>query len=240
MNRRNLLVVVALAAAAAYVSTNPASAARRQVGRWAPEPGWQIVEDRPAGPDLLVVGIFGEPYIDPWLSPPARAAAERQAARNVSSDRMPRLALRCENGATSLTVFRALRNTDAASSLVVSRPRRPGETGSGVAPRGVGSATADPFAGKLVVMFTEEQRIEIDLADYPVRTEPILVSEPYDRIGELRRHETAYFFEIQHGEAVWVGFGSEAWGAEVDAVFPLDGLDDLLRATRDPCAWRAS
>lgn len=242
MNSRNLLVVLAtLSGLFLAVGSRTASGVQSPaVGSEPTEPRWYIIEDRPSAPDLLLVGLGGEPYVDPLLPPAIRDAERRRAEREVPSDFLPRLELRCENGVTSLTIYRPLRTLAPRAAPGSPFPRPSGGTGGGLGPRGGDRASADPFAGKLILMLAEENRIEIDLADYPVRTDPILVPEPYDRIGDLRRHEAGYFFEVQNREGVWMGFGSQAWGAEVDAVFPLVGLDDVLRATRDPCGWRAS
>lgn len=72
------------------------------------------------------------------------------------------------------------------------------------------------------------------------RVEPISLPEPYDNIGRMRRAEILYYFEIDRDQIVAFSYAGKGFANWPDAVFPLEGLDDLLRVRRDPCSWRAS
>ena len=91
----------------------------------------------------------------------------------------------------------------------------------------------------LVLFFSEEERVDIDLAREGYRAnEPVYLPDPYDTIGLLRRTEKLYYFEIEAGRAVNLSYAGQTWSTPPDAEFVPEGLDDLLRAHRDPCGWR--
>jgi hypothetical protein len=205
--------------------------ARQYGGAWALQPGWQVVQDHPGNPDLFVVGLYGEPYVDPnWRPPPTnktRQARQRTDRLILSSGRMPRLALRCEEGVTSLIVLRP-----TAAALGTGQPP--------LGNRRTQATAAGGGEGKLALQLDDEDPIEIELRAYDRAIDPVYLPDPFDTIGRVRRHRVLHYFELVAGKTLWLDYGSPGWTAGVDAVLPLEGLDELLRATRDPCSWRSS
>jgi len=210
------------------------SGTRQSAGRWQPVAGWQVLEDSAANPDFLEIGLFGEPYVDPSGFPPnvthgySPAAWQRELTRRRAAAELPRLVLRCENGTTAAHVRRPTR------MAVPARPRSPTD------PRVAASSAAREVEGLVVLAFNEKDRIDIDLSAGYRPDEPLAVPDPYDNIGRMRRAEKLYYFEIDRYRPIVFPYGGQSWSAYPDAVFELEGLDDLLRGRRDPCGWRAA
>lgn len=224
----SLLFLPATPAGGGATVTHTAAPAPQMVPIWAPERGWQLVQDHPIDPDLVVVGRFGEEYEDPneLLSPAERARRER----SFKTANMPRLVLACENGATALTIVRPPEPFEKRTPPLYtpSSPRT-----------GTDAAFALDGEGVIELIFEDGERIQLDLRNTPHRIEPIYLPDPFDTIQELIRHETLYYFEINRGEPVYVPFSDEVRGAYPDAVFHLEGLGEFVDGTRDPCGWGA-
>jgi len=214
------------------------------VDLWSPRTGWQVLQDHPAAPELLLIGIIGVPYHPQRASfpvplPPAGTRPRVPVGYGSSGGgtvpgaadlaAMPRLTLRCENGVTGLQIERPLAPPN----------RWPLSPRGGRRPTAAAGAVAQ-VEGKLVLDFGAGEPIQVDLRDYSHRAAPVLLPDPFDNIGRLRRNEELLYYEIEAGDPVIVDFANKRASAVPDAVFPLEGLDELLRAHRDPCGWRAS
>jgi len=209
---------------------------------WAPQPGWQVLQDSIGRDDVLAVGLFGEYYVDangfvhppsgisprpPTTSPrPPSGSAQRSDPRRVDTANMPGLMLRCVNGVTELLLVRPTFDRDALRTPIGS-------------PRATMRGTTAEAEGRLVLDFGDSEPIEVALRGYR-RSDPVWLPDPIDTIGRLRRSQFLYYYDIEPGDAVAFDFTGGLGAPAPDAVFPLEGLDDLLRAHRDPCRWRSS
>ena len=196
---------------------------------WSPESGWQLVREHPIDPDLVVIGMFGERWVDPNAPPPrtgGSSSSQKNAktTRRVDTANMPRLMLNCENGATAVTLVRPPKQLER-SRTDPSRRSAQGE-----------SAFAMDGDGVVALVFDDEERIDIDLRNTPRRADPIYLPDPFDTIQRLLRQETLYYYEITRGRHVSFSFTGE-WSPIPDAVFHLEGLGEFLDTTRDPCGW---